>query len=414
MKDKFKKAIKITVLIIAFLGFGFLTYKFGVFVGEENILGTPPSSIVNQETGKPEKIDFSIFWEAWRKTEKEFLKKEKINYQAMVYGAIKGMVDSLGDPYTSFFTPEETKDFEKELSGKYEGVGMVVGIKEDQLTVISPLKGSPAETGGLKSGDKIVKIEEVYTRDITIEEAVKLIKGPRGTEVRLLIQRKELPEPKEFKIKRELITIPTLEWELLTSTGEAGGEEGSIALIRIYQFNEILPSEFKKAVFQILNSSAKKIILDLRNNPGGYLEVAQEVAGWFLKKGDVVVWQDEGENKEKKPYNSEGPSVFFEYPIVVLINEGSASGAEILAGALRDQLGVKLIGETSFGKGSVQEKIALSDNSSLKITVAKWLTPKGDSIDEKGLEPDIKVEIKEDTENDVQLDKAIEIIKDLR
>ena len=186
-------------------------------------------------------------------------------------------------------------------------------------------------------------------------------------------------------------------------------------MIKIYQFNEILNSEFKKAAFEILDSEADRIILDLRNNPGGYLEVAQDIAGWFLEKGKVVVWEDKGHGEERESYSSKGPATFASFPIVVLINEGSASGAEILAGALRDQRGIKLIGETSFGKGSVQKPIILSDDSYLKVTIAKWLTPDGVSIDEKGLEPDIVVEIAEDwegeEEKDLQLEKAIEIIK---
>jgi carboxyl-terminal processing protease len=401
------KKIKIIILIIILLGIGFFSYKVGVFVGEENILKTPPPQIINQDLGAPEKINFSIFWEAWRKLERDFLDKEKIDYQKMVYGAIRGMVDSLEDPYTTFFTPQETEEFTQELSGKYEGVGMEVAIKDGQLQVLSPFEGTPAAKAGLRPGDKILKIDETPTADLTIEKAVNLIKGPKGTEVRLLIQRNTWPEPKEIKLKRAEIKIPTLKWEL---------KEGDIALIKIYQFNQILSSEFKKATLEILKSGAKKIILDLRNNPGGYLETAVEIAGWFLPKGKVVVWQDMGEEKERKAYKSKGPATFLDYPLVVLINEGSASGAEILAGALRDQRGVKLVGETSFGKGSVQEQLDLSDGSSLKVTIAKWLTPKGESINKKGLEPDIKVKMPENNQEkgDLQLERAIEILKSLR
>jgi carboxyl-terminal processing protease len=399
------RKIKTILIIFAFLGVSFFAYKFGVFVGEENILKTPPPQIINQDLGQPEKVNFSIFWEAWRKLERDFLDKEKIDYQKMVYGAIKGMVESLEDPYTTFFTPKETEEFELELSGKYEGVGMEIAIKEGQLQVVTPFEGTPADIAGLRPGDKILKIDDTLTQDLPIEEAVNLIRGPRGTEVRLLIQRDSWLEPREIKLKREVIKIPTLKWEL---------KEEDIALIKIYQFNQILSSEFKKVALEVLNSKAKKIILDLRNNPGGYLDKAVEIAGWFLPKGEVIVWQDMGEEKERKAYKSKGPGTFSDYPLVVLINEGSASGAEILAGALRDQKGVKLIGETSFGKGSVQEQLDLSDGSSLKVTIAKWLTPKGESIDKKGLTPDIKVEISEEDweENrDPQLEKAIEILK---
>ena len=399
------KKIKTILIIFAFLGVGFFAYKFGVFVGEENILKTPPPQIINQDLGQPEDVNFSIFWEAWRKLEREFLEKEKIDYQKMVYGAIKGMVETLEDPYTTFFTPQQTEEFTQELSGKYEGVGMEIGIKDSELQVITPFEGTPAYQAGLRPGDKILKIEETLTHELPVEEAARLIRGPKGTEVRLLIQRESWPEPKEIKLKRAVIKIPTLKWEI---------KEDDIALIKIYQFNQIVDSEFEKASLKILKSNVKRIILDLRNNPGGYLDKAVEIAGWFLPKGEVVVWQDMGEGKERKPYKSKGPSSFASYPLVVLINQGTASGAEILAGALRDQRGVKLVGENSFGKGSVQERLDLSDGSSLKITIAKWLTPKGESINKKGLSPDIEVEMSEEDwekARDPQLEKAIEILK---
>ena len=406
------KKLKAFILIIFFVAIAFSGYKVGFFAGKESILRLPPSYLINTE--KPIEIgggaDFSVFWEAWRKLEMDFLKKEKIDYQEMIYGAIKGMVTSLGDPYTTFFTPKETEELEEELSGKYEGVGMEVGIRDKKVIVISPLEGTPAQEAGLKPGDKILKVNDTFTENLSLEEVVKIIRGPKDTEVTLLIQRESWTGPKEVILKRTVIKIPTLKWEIK----EIDDEE--ILLIKIYQFNKILPQEFRNASFEILGSQARKIILDLRNNPGGYLEVAQYIAGWFLEKGDVVVWQDFGEGKERKAYKAQGSSEFSKYPLVVLINEGSASGAEILAGALRDVRNVKLIGEKSFGKGSVQEQIFFKDDSSLKVTLSQWLTPNGDSIDGKGLVPDIEVEITEEDweENrDPQLKKALEIIKDL-
>ncbi len=406
------KNLKTFILIVILAGFSFLSYRIGFFLGQESILHQPPSQIINTE--KPEEIeeeiDFSVFWEAWRKLEREFLKKEKIDYQEMLYGAIRGMVESLGDPYTTFFTPKETDELNEELSGKYQGVGMEIAIRDDKVTVISPLEGTPAQKAGLKPGDKILKVDETSCHNLSLEEVVKLIRGPENTEVTLLVERESWSAPKEITLKRTVIKIPTLKLEFKTTDGQ------QIALLKIYQFNRILPQEMEKASLEILNSQVEKIILDLRNNPGGYLEVAQYAAGWFLEKGKVVVWQDIGEGKERKVYKSEGPSTFSQYPIVVLINEGTASGAEILAGALRDVRGVKLIGKKSFGKGSVQEQISLQDNSSLKVTIAEWLTPNGDCINEKGLNPDIEVELTEEDweeERDPQLNKALEIIKDL-
>lgn len=403
-----KRKIFITIALIVFISAlgSLIAYRIGVYSGERNLMKIPPACIINESKNKPENLDFSIFWEGWHQLENNYLDKENIDYKKMVYGALKGMVASVGDPYTSFFSPTEAKQFSEELSGQYEGVGMIIGYKESQITVMSPFKGSPAEKAGIKAGDKIFKIDDKFTVDLTVEEAARLIKGPRNSEVKILIERKNSADPKEFKIKRELVKIPTLETEL---------KGNDITLIKIYQFNEILPAELQKAALEIVGSSRKKIIVDLRNNPGGYLEVARDVASWFIEKNEVVVWQDiRSGDKGKIAYKSTGPAIFKNYPIVVLINEGSASASEILAGALRDKNHSLLIGQKSFGKGSVQEQIYLSDNSSLKVTIAKWLTPNGTLIDESGLEPDIKVEQKEDENTDLQLEKAVEYLEDLK
>jgi carboxyl-terminal processing protease len=412
---------KILILMIGFFVVSFscfLSYQAGIFVGQENILRTPPAQISNSRSENiEEKVDFSVFWEAWRKLEMNFLKKEKIDYQKMIYGAIRGMVDSVEDPYTTFFVPEETEEFEEELEGKYQGVGMEVAIKNKKLTIISPLEDSPAKKVGIKSGDTILEIDNNAVENFSLEEAIKLIRGPKDTEVVLLINRENWDHPQKITIKRAVVKIPTLKLEFKEFEGK-----NFIVYLKIYQFNKILDAEFREAAQKILQSQSQgtqesqKIILDLRNNPGGFLEVAQHIGGWFLERGKVITWQDSGEGKERKAYYAQGPAVFSREPIVVLINQGSASCAEILAGALRDNRGAKLIGEKSFGKGLVQEQIFLQDKSSLKVTMAKWLTPNGESIDEKGLLPDIEVELTEkdwEQGNDPQLDKALEIIKNL-
>ena len=360
----------------------------------------------------PSDVDMSLFWESWKTLQKKYLNKEEIDPQKMIYGAIGGMVKSLGDPYTVFFNPEENKRFMEDVSGKFEGVGMEIGIRKGQLQIIAPLEGTPAQKIGLRAGDKILKINDTLNSDISVEEAVNLIRGQKGTHVTLTISRNGWDSPKEFKITRDVIQVPSLKWEL-KSTPE--GE--SVAYIKIYQFSAKAGSDFQKAAAEILKSPAKKIIVDLRNNPGGYLEVAQDISGWFLKNGDIVVIEDFGGKREKKDYKSSGPSKFTEYPMIILINQGSASGSEILAGALRDNRGVKLLGEKSFGKGSVQEVSDLKGGSSLKITIAKWLTPKGELINEKGLEPDINVEMTDqdyDEEKDPQLNKALEELVKIR
>jgi carboxyl-terminal processing protease len=380
-------------LIIVFSSFGF-----GFWFGKSQVVC---------KVCAPEDIDFSLFWEAYHKLQEKFVSPEKFDVQKIIYGAISGMVKSLDDPYTVFFPPEETERFIEDVKGAFEGVGMEVGIRKGQLEVISPLEGTPAQKAGFRAGDKIIKINDTLAADLTVEQAVNLIRGPKGTEVTLTIFRQEWEETREIKLTRDVISVPSLKWELI---------EGDIAYIKLYQFSEKASYDFQMAAIEILNTPAKKIILDLRNNPGGYLEVAQDIAGWFLERDKLVVIEDFGEDKEKIEYKAKGNTRFSQYPMVVLINQGSASGSEILAGALRDNRGILMIGDKSFGKGSVQELENLRGGSSLKITVAKWLTPKGKLITDVGLEPDIKVEMTDkDYEQglDPQLHKAIEVVKGL-
>jgi carboxyl-terminal processing protease len=356
----------------------------------------------------PEEVDFSLLWEAWHKLEREYVNPEKFDHEKMVQGAISGMVKSLDDPYTLFFSPEETQKFLEDIGGSFEGVGMEIGIRKGQLQVIAPLEGTPAQKAGLRAGDKILKIDDTLTMDITIEEAVTLIRGPKGTEVTLTVLRDDWDSTKEFKIRRDVIEIPSMEWEM---------KENNIAYIRLYHFSERSHLDFQEIALEVLNSSADRIILDLRNNPGGYLERAQNIAGWFIKRDQIVVIEDFGHGQEQEIYKAKGSAGLIDYPVVILINQGSASASEILASALRDNRSIQIVGETSFGKGSVQKLEELSDGSSLKVTVANWLTPNGNLITDKGLEPDFQTEITEEDfnqERDPQLDKAIEIIKEIK
>jgi len=388
------------VIIIAVFGSGF-------YFGKQQVPPPPVQGVCNQELGEPVDVDFSLFWDAWRVLEEKFFDPAKINAKTMVYGAISGMVNSLKDPYTIYMPPEEAKIFKEDVAGEFQGVGMEIGIRKGELTVIAPLEGTPAQRAGLRAGDKIIKIDDTYTADLTTDEAVKLIRGPKDTKVVLTIFREGWSQSKEFEITRDVIEVPSLKWEM---------KNDNIAYLRLYQFSEIATPAFRQAVAQILSSPAQKMILDLRDNPGGYLEVAQDIAGWFLPQGQVVTIEDFGGKEENKEYLSQGSGQLSSYPLVVLINQGSASGSEILAGALRDNRGVQLIGAQSFGKGSVQTLEELKQGS-LKITVAKWLTPNGTLIDGEGLKPDVTVEITEkdyDEGKDPQLDKAIEIIKEIR
>lgn len=394
MNFNFKKNLTvISVILIVFIAL-----EIGIGIGK---------TFVVCKTCAPEDIDFSLFWQSYNVLKEKFVNPGKIDNQKIIYGAISGMVKTLGDPYTVFYNPDETKKFEEQLLGIFEGIGIEIDIKNEQLVVIAPLEGTPAQRSGLMAGDRILKIGNTDTSGISVDEAVTLIRGPKGTEVNLTIFRDGWQESKEIKIIRDVIKIPSLKWELL---------ENNIAYIHIYQFSESLSSDFKKAAIEILNSPAKKIILDLRNNPGGYLEVSQYIAGWFLERGKIVVIEDFGNGKEKNIYKSEGNGEFIQYPMVVLVNKGSASASEILAGALRDDRDIKLIGEKSFGKGSIQEMVELKKESTIKITIAKWLTPKGVSISDVGLDPDIKSEMTEEDykqNKDPQLEKAIEMVKGL-
>ena len=390
-----KKIILPVVLIVVLA----LVFGIGFFVGQKQVVCP---------ICPPEDVDFSLFWDAYYKLEENFIEPTKLDTQKIIYGAISGMAKSLDDPYTSFFNPEDAERFAQDLSGSFEGIGIEIGLKKNILTVIAPLKNTPGQRAGLKAGDIITEINGENTSDISIDEAVNLIRGKKGTEVILTIFREGWKNTKDIKIIRDSIDIPSVEWEL---------RDENIAYINIYLFDQLLLSNFNKIALEILTSPAKKIILDLRNNPGGYLEVSQDMAGWFLKKGQIVTIEDFGQDKTQKEYKAKGNATFSEYPTVVLINQGSASASEILAGTLRDNRNIKLIGEKSFGKGSVQETLSLRDGSMLKITIAKWLTPNGSSISEKGLTPDIKVEFTDkdfEDEKDPQLDKALEIIKNLK
>lgn len=391
-----RKKLFIVFLLILVLGGAFSS---GYFFAKSNI---------KCEVCKPEDVNFSLFWESWKMLQENFVDKTKFDTQKMIYGAISGMVNSLEDPYTVFLSPEEKQRFIEDVDGSFGGIGIEIDARNGQLQVISPLEGTPAKAAGLRAGDKIIKINSTLTSDLTADEAVKLIRGEKGTDVTLTIGRDDWNEAKEIKITRDIIVVPSLKWEIKEVDGQ------QIVYFQLYQFSEKTGYDFNQAAAEILSSQSRKIILDLRNNPGGYLDVSQRIAGWFLKKGDTVVIEDYGAEREE--LKSEGPSRFLDYQIVVLINQGSASASEILAGALKDNRNIKLIGEKSFGKGSVQQMEDLSDGSALKITIAKWLTPNGNSISEKGLEPDIKVEMTEDdykNDKDPQLDKAIEIIKNL-
>ena len=407
MLNKRKKYSLVPIVIVITVA----VFAVGFYFGKTQQPKPTPSDtiIINRELGQSEAVDFSLFWQVLKKIEENYVDKEEIDYKEILYGAILGMAESLQDPYTVYMKPEKTESFLEsvETGGSFEGVGMEIGIKGGMLTIVAPLEGTPAMRAGIKAGDKILKIEDALTDDLLLEEAVSLIRGEKGTEVVLTISRKSLKEPKEISIVRDVIHIPIMKWEM---------KNDNITYIKIYHFTANLPEKFESAVEGTLKSNAEKVILDLRNNPGGYLEVAIEIASWFIPKGEVVAIEDWGDEETQEKHRSGGYKEFQNFPVVVLINQGSASASEIIAGALRDIRGATLIGEKSFGKGSIQSLEKFRDSSSLKITVAKWLTPSGVDISEEGLTPDIEIELTEEDYNadrDPQLNKAIEILNNL-
>ena len=402
------KSIKNNLLLLAGLivvaAVAGSSFYFGYQKGTEKPQTIVIEGISGLEETKPEDVNFSIFWEAWKKLKDKYIEKN-LNNQDLVYGAISGLVDSLKDPNTNFFPPSEAKKFQEDIQGSFGGVGIEIDIRKGQLLIVAPLKNTPAERAGLRAGDKILKVDGTSTAGFNLDEAVKLIRGEVGTKVTLTIMRDSWSEPKDIAITRETIQVPILDWKML---------DKDIAYIQLYNFYQNASFNFYQAAVSIYSQNPKAIILDLRNNPGGYLETAVEITGWFLKPGEIVV-SEEFRSGQKQQFKASGNGIFKDLPLVILVNEGSASASEILAGALRDIKGIKIIGQRTFGKGSVQQLEKLKDGSSIKITVAKWLTPAGLNISEEGIAPDVEIEITEediDEMRDPQLDKALEVLKE--
>jgi carboxyl-terminal processing protease len=407
MKEFFSKRYQLVLIALLFLGGLFFS---GFYIGRATLSDQEKiASIINKENTTTAQVDFAPFWKAWDVIDKKFVPTtgtttEKVSNQDRVWGAIKGMTDSLGDPYTTFFPPVEAKSFAEEISGNFEGVGMEVGIRDNVLTVVAPLKDSPAFKAGIKSGDKIIQIDKTPTNKLSTEEAVALIRGKKGTEVTLTLYREGIKDTFEVKIIRDVIGIPTIDTEI----------RGDVFVIRLYNFSAIAEGLFREALRKFINSGKNKLIIDLRGNPGGYLEAAIDMASWFLPAGTVVVKEDFRKAEDVKIYRSKGYNIFNEsLKLVVLIDGGSASASEILAGALHENGIATLVGAQSFGKGSVQELVNITSDTSLKVTIAKWLTPNGNSISHGGLTPDVVVKLDEKEflkGIDTQLNKALEIL----
>ncbi len=379
------------IVIIISLAIGFL--------GGYQYRQSPAVISLDGSTDNSNHPDLGLFWQVWDAIHQRYVDKSKINDTELLYGAIDGLVKKVGDPYTTFFTPKESQSFAQEIDGAFGGIGIEIGVRNDILTVISPIKGTPAERAGLRAGDKIVKIGDKATNDLTVSDAVNLIRGKKGTPIELTIVRNGDKTSKTLSILRDTIKIPAVKLTMLDDT---------TAHLEVYIFNKNVDSEFDKAAREIAKSKARNIILDLRNNPGGLLDSAVNLSGYFLDPNSLVTIEKKGDGTTRE-YRTSGNPILKNYKVVILINKGSASASEIVSGALKDNLNTVLIGEKSFGKGSVQEVIDLPKGTSLKITVAKWLTPKGISINENGINPDIAIERTDadiTADKDPQLDKA--------
>lgn len=389
------------ILIGVFIFMSFTTgWYFGHFDYQTSNKGFLPQ-ITNKE-GASKNVDFSLFWKVWDQILQKY--DGKADTQKMLFGAIKGMVSSLDDPYTVFMDPEESKDFLQELGGSVSGIGAEVGIKNNLLTVIAPISNSPAEKAGLRAGDIILKIDDQDTLNMSLDEAVMKIRGAAGTKVKLLTRRDK--EEKTYEITREQVDIDSVKTNL---------RNDGIAVIEISRFEEDTADKLKESANELISKNVKGVILDLRNNPGGFLDSSISVSSEFIKDG-VVVTEKKNDGSEEKSFKASGQGKIVDkkIPVTILINRGSASASEIVAGAIRDSGRGILIGEKTFGKGSVQEVLNIGQDSSLRVTVAHWFTPSGKSINKEGLKPDIEVKMTDEDFNlnkDPQLDKAIEYIK---
>jgi carboxyl-terminal processing protease len=387
----------LTVIVVLFVGF-VIGYNVNSAAVSEGVVFNSDPADVNLDT----------FWNVWDLLENKYpFEENKPRSDDKVYGAIRGLTSSYNDPHTMFLEPKKAKTFNEDVDGEFSGVGMEVGMRDDMIVVIAPLKDSPAEQAGIKAGDVIIEIDGESASGMHVDEAVQLIRGKKGTDVVLNIARESEPDFLDITITRDTIIVPTLETEIVGD---------NIFKINLYGFSANAARDFNKAINKFVDSDSDAMIIDVRNNPGGYLAMAIDIISFFIPQDKVVMIEDFGGETEEVDYVSKGfPTLAGkDFDVVVLVDGGSASASEILAGALSEYNIATLVGEQTFGKGSVQELIDLPDKSSIKITVARWLTPKGVSIEENGLTPDYIVEYTvDDYENgrDPQLEKAIELLK---
>lgn len=400
-----KQKLSVIIGSVAIISVAFFS---GVYIGVENSGQLAKVPLFNTNSGAPEGVSVAPLWKAWEVLNTRYVPTTEANQvteQDKLWGAIQGLAASFGDPYTVFFPPADAELFEDDISGNFEGVGMEIGIRNGIITIIAPLKGTPAKRAGVLSGDQIVEIDGISTDRMTVDAAVKIIRGERGTTVVLTVAREGENEWLEISIVRDVIEIPTINTELRSD---------GIFVIELYNFSAIAPGLFRGALREFVESDSDKLIVDLRGNPGGFLEAAVDISSWFLSTGKIIVTEDFGGDDKPRIHRSKGYNIFNEnLKLVLLINQGSASASEIVAGALSEHGIATLVGSNTFGKGSVQELVKITSDTSLKVTIARWLTPFGNSISNGGLTPDVKVEVTaEDIEAgvDPQLERAVTLL----
>ena len=394
-KHLWAKRIFFFVLVLLIMsGTFFAGYSSGL-----KSIGLSAADVFNINKGKPAEIDFSLFWQAWN-----LLKQKSVNAtdnQKMLEGAISGMVDSVKDPYTVYFTKSENSQFAQDLSGQFTGVGIELVLKNNLPTVVAPIADAPAEKAGVKANDVIMEVDGVKTSTLSFNDVVTKIRGAVGTKVTLTIARPGVSDPITISIIRSTITVKSVEWKTIDSGGK------KIFDIRIRQFGDDTEALFNQAVAEAVADKPDGIVIDLRDNPGGYLDTAVNIASDFIDSGVVVSEKGTDGNRD---YSATGGAQLSNYKVDILTNGGSASASEILSGALRDRKDYKLIGEKTFGKGCVQELINLSDGSAVKITIANWYTPNGNQIGGTGLSPDIQISNDDNSTVDAQLNRAVDYL----
>ena len=394
-----------------------ISFKLGYDSGKKGFVLEPKEFKVINQNQAPKDVDYQLLWDALRVVQDKYIEKSPTP-DKILYGAVKGAVESFGDPYTTFFEPKTLESFKSDLAGQFDGIGAEIGKKEGNIVIVAPLDDMPAQKAGVLAGDIVVQVDGQSSAGWSVEDAVGKIRGQRGTKVTLTLYREGKPAPFDVEIIRDKIEIKSVKWEFKEIDGGK-----TIAVIRLTKFGDDTEALFEKAVNEILTKNVSGIVLDVRNNPGGYLQTSVELASFWVESGKLVVKEARSQGGDTD-YNALGRNRLKDIKTVVLINGGSASAAEILSGALQDYGIAKLIGEKSFGKGSVQELVNLcggflngcSDEEALgavKVTVAKWITPNGKNLNKDGLHPDIEVKLTEEdikAQKDPQMEKAIEEI----